>query len=223
MTKFKNAMVAAIIAVAAIGCGVTPDEGTVAYDNSYDAPAPTAPVEPTVTDEGEDEGELVEDGCEAFGLVYDAANNTCVDDELEINIINPPVEEPTEPELIEDGCEAFGMVEENGVCVEPTIPLAGDEDENEYNDIIDPLAFTVTPGKYTLVATWMTNDAVSSVRIERTREGNSYSNDTYPTGNSWTYASFSCSAHSFKLIANMFDGTTIETEATEFLKPANCE
>jgi hypothetical protein len=39
--------------------------------------------------------EPVVDGCEAFGLVYDAANNTCVDDEFGTNIVDPMT--PEEP------------------------------------------------------------------------------------------------------------------------------
>ena len=220
MTKFKNGMVAAFIAVAAIGCGVAPEEGTVAYDNTYNAPAPSAPADPTVdvdTTDTDSDAELIEDGCEAFGLVYDAANNTCVDDEYEINII-------TEPEVIVDGCEAFGLVEENGTCVNPTSDLlVTGTNENEYNDILNPFNFTVTPGNRKLVATWITNELVSSFRIERTREGNSYANDSYPSGTEWTYASFSCSAHSFNLVATMMDGTVIESGATGYLKPTNCE
>jgi hypothetical protein len=206
MTKFKNSMVAAIIAVAAIGCGVAPEEGVVAYDdNGRNTPAPTAPAEPTV--DTDTDAEVIEDGCEAFGLTYDAANNTCVDDEYETNIID-----------IDD---------EYDLEVDTETDLGGGEWEtatiNEENDIINPFMFSVTPGKYELVATWETNDDVSSFRIERTREGNSYSNDSYPSGTSWTYATFSCSAHSFKLVANMMDGSVVETETTVFMKPTNCE
>ena len=213
MTKFKNAMVAAIIAVAAIGCGVAPEEGVVSYDdNSRNTPAPTAPAAPTVdvdTDTDSD-AELIEDGCEAFGLTYDAANNTCVDDEFETNVIDPPsIDDEYDLEVDEEG--DLGDTEwETGTI-------------NEVDDIVDPFNFVVTPGKNKLVATWTTNADVSSFRIERTREGNSYSNDSYPTGTEWTYATFFCNAHSFKLVANMMDGSVVETESTVYMKPTNCE
>ena len=112
---------AAIVALATsiANCGAMPEESIT--ETTYQPSSP--PTAPTATDESEGEGELIEDGCEAFGLVFDAANMTCVDDESEINIINPPVEGPTEPELVEDGCEAFGLIEENGTCVEPELEL----------------------------------------------------------------------------------------------------
>jgi len=203
MAKFKNAMVAAFIAVAAIGCGELSEDVT-SYENSY-TPAPTAPAEPTeptVTTTEEGEPNLVEDGCEAFGLVYDAANNTCVDDEFEINVIDPGPPHVEEPGDL------------GGVINPPTV--------HEVDDIID-FGFTVTPGKRKLVATWTDQPNVSSYRIERTKEGNSYSNDSYPTGTSWTYATTFCSNHSFKLIATMMDGEIIESEATDYMKPTNCE
>ena len=199
MAKFKNAMVAAFIAVSAIGCGELSEDVTQ-YDTAVNTPAPTAPAEPTVIETGEPN--LVEDGCEAFGLVYDAANNTCVDDELEINVIDPGPPHVEEPGDL------------GGVINPPTV--------HEVDDIID-FGFTVTPGKRKLVATWTDQPFVSSYRIERTKEGNSYSNDSYPTGTSWTYATTFCSAHSFKLIATMMDGEIIESEATDYMKPSNCE
>ena len=199
MAKFKNAMVAAFIAVTAIGCGELSEDVTQ-YDTAVNTPAPTAPAEPTVIETGEPN--LVEDGCEAFGLVYDAANNTCVDDEFEINVIDPG------PPHVEEPGDLGGVIDP------PTV--------NEVDDIID-FGFTVTPGKRKLVATWTDQPFVSSYRIERTKEGNSYSNDSYPTGTSWTYATTFCSAHSFKLIATMMDGEIIESKATDYLKPTNCE
>ena len=203
MAKFKTAMVAAFIAVAAIGCGELSEDVT-AYENGEYTPAPTAPAEPTVTETDEGEPNLVEDGCEAFGLVYDSANNTCVDDEFEINIVDPG------PPHVEEPGDLGGGI----------IPVT--VDTNELNDIIIDFGFTVTPGKRKLVATWTYQPFVSSYRIERTKEGNSYSNDSYPTGTDWTYATTFCSAHSFKLIATMMGGEVIESEASDFLKPTNC-
>ena len=216
MAKFKNAMVAALLAVTAIGCGELSEDVTQ-YDTAVNIPAPTAPAEPTVTETGEPN--LVEDGCEAFGLVYDAANNTCVDDEFEINVIDPG------PPHVEEPGDLGGVVDPGPPHVEEPGDLGGVVNPptvHEVDDIID-FGFTVTPGKRKLVATWTDQPDVSSYRIERTKEGNSYSNDSYPTGTSWTYATTFCSNHSFKLIATMMDGEIIESEATDFLKPTNCE
>ncbi len=218
MTKFKNAMVAALVAVAAIGCGVTPDEGVVSYDdNGRTAPAPTAPAAPTVdvdTDndtDSSDEYDIIVTNCESWGMTYDAVNNTCVDDEWDTNVIDPPsIDDEYDLEVDEEGDLGDTPEWETGTI-------------NEVDDIIDPFNFVVTPGKNKLVATWTTNADVSSFRIERTREGNSYSNDSYPTGTEWTYATFFCNAHSFKLVANMMDGSVVETESTVYMKPTNCE
>ncbi|MGA1645981.1 MAG: hypothetical protein ACO4AV_13495, partial [bacterium] len=83
---------AAIFALATsiANCGAMPEESITetTYQPSSQPTAPADPEVPTVTDTNE--GELVKDGCEAFGLVYDEANNTCVNDEHETNIINPP-------------------------------------------------------------------------------------------------------------------------------------
>ena len=123
MRALKNTMLAAMIAVGAIGCGITPDE-TVTYDTAvYEAP--TAPSE-----ERYDEGtvDIIVTNCESWGMVYDAVNNTCVDDETEINILDPV----TVPEIgTEAGtdkptttCEDYGLIEENGTCVEaPLTPV----------------------------------------------------------------------------------------------------
>jgi hypothetical protein len=65
--------------------------------------------------------EPVVDGCEAFGLVYDAANNTCVDDDFGTNIVDPIT--PEEP--IVETCEGMGLVDDpNGGCMtEPVIAV----------------------------------------------------------------------------------------------------
>ena len=151
MAKFKMAMVASLVAVAAIGCGVTPDETVTADTASYDAPTtPTTPAGPTI--------DIVRENCESWGMVYDEANNTCLDDGgigtesgtdkttsscedyglIEENgtcvepPFNPPVSEPVdEPEIgTEAGtdmptttCEDYGLIEENGTCVEPELEL----------------------------------------------------------------------------------------------------
>ena len=209
-------MVAAIIAVAAIGCGVAPDEGVVSYDDNG-RNTPTAPAEPTV--DTDTDAEVIEDGCEAFGLVYDAANNTCVDDEEEINIIAPPVEEPT---VIVDGCEAFGLIEENGTCVEPPT----EEPEFETAVWTPDFNFTVTPGPAKLVATWDANDSVSSFVLEYLAEATNYPTKTkyaYPTGTEYTVGTHFCNAYTFTLVATMKDGSEVRTEPTDYLKQTYCE
>ena len=123
-------------------------------------------MDPAVDADGDDDAVLIIDNCESWCFVYDSVNNTCVEDDTDTNIINPPVTE--EPTIIVETCEGMGLVEENGTCVEPTI---------------DP--------------------------IEPTEE---------------TVSTFNCtSTYSFKLVANMVDGTTVESNPSPYLKPSNCE
>ncbi|MGB1835054.1 MAG: hypothetical protein ACPHP9_15350, partial [bacterium] len=83
---------------------------------------------------------------------------------------------------------------------------------------------TVTPAQNQVIATWDADEKVSSYVVEITQEGKPYSNDRYPTGTSWTVSTYSCtSAYSFKLVANMVDGTTVESNPSPYLKPSNCE
>ena len=119
MRALKNTMLAAMIAVGAIGCGISPDE-TVTYDT-----ATTAPSAPSVDDERNDEGDvdIIVTNCESWGMVYDNINNTCVDSESDTNILDPVTEEdgtdrPT------TSCADYGLIEENGTCVEPTLTPA---------------------------------------------------------------------------------------------------
>jgi hypothetical protein len=211
---------AAIVALATsiANCGAMPEESITetTYQPSSQPTAPADPVEPTVTNTDESEPTLIKDGCEAFGFLYDAANNTCVDDEHETNIINPPVEDPNlDPDPIVD--EPGDLGGGDNVINPPT-------ELNEEDDIISNFNFTVTPGEYKLVVTWNDQPGVSSYRLERTKEGNSYTNDWYPNGHTeLTYATYFCSAHSFKLVANMMDGSVIESIASDFVKPTNCE
>ena len=211
---------AAIVALATsiANCGAMPEESIT--ESTYQ---PTSENTDTTTNNDDEEEtthktpsrstEPVKDGCEAFGLVYDAANNTCVEDDTDTNIINPPVTE--EPTIIVETCEGMGLVEENGTCVEPTI------DPIEPTEVFN---FTVTPAQYQVVATWDADEKVSSYVVEITQEGKPYSNDRYPTGTSWTVSTVSCtSAYSFKLVANMVDGTTVESNPSPYLKPSNCE
>ncbi|MGB0140735.1 MAG: hypothetical protein ACPGCN_13455, partial [bacterium] len=123
--------------------------------------------------------------------------------------------EPDTPTIIVETCEGMGLVEDNGTCVEPTV------DPIEPTEVFD---FTVTPAQYKVIATWDADEKVSSYVVEITQEGKPYSNDRYPTGTSWTVSTLSCtSAYSFKLVANMVDGTTVESNPSPYLKPSNCE
>ena len=206
MSKFKNAMVAAIIAVSAIGCSELAEDVT-SYDSSTNKmPSPSAPADPAPADPAPDTTsvsdpdvdvdtdngtvatitpEVIEDGCEAFGLVYDATNNTCVDDELETNVI--------------------------------TMPEVTDEPEGEvYN-------FAVNSGPYTVTATWDWDPSVYLYRLEYTKDTSSSVNINYPSGTSWTIATFFCSGYSFTLVGVMADGSEVKSNATEYVKPSNCE
>ena len=209
---------AAIVALATsiANCGAMPEESIT--ETTYQPSSP--PTAPTATDESEGEGELIEDGCEAFGLVFDAANMTCVDDESEINIINPPVEGPTEPELVEDGCEAFGLIEENGTCVEPELELETVEVEV---DPVDALNFVVTPGSNRIDVTFTRIEGGLSYSILRFAEG-STREDWIPVNSSrYTFATFFCTTHTYQLVAFMADGTTVKTPFTELITTTNCE
>jgi len=209
---------AAIVALATsiANCGAMPEESIT--ETTYQPSSP--PTAPTATDESEGEGELIEDGCEAFGLVFDAANMTCVDDESEINIINPPVEGPTEPELVEDGCEAFGLIEENGTCVEPELELETVEVEV---DPADALNFVVTPGENRIDVTFTRIEGATSYSILRFREGSSREDWVPVNSTRYTFATFFCTTHTYQLVAFMADGTTVKTPFTELITTTNCE
>ena len=80
-------------------------------------------MDPAVDAEGDDNAVLIIDNCQSWGFVYDSVNSTCLEDDTDTNIINPPVTE--EPTVIVDNCEAFGLVYDEiaGECVtgiEPT-------------------------------------------------------------------------------------------------------
>ena len=120
MRALKNTMLAAMIAVGAIGCGITPDE-TVTYDNIVY----NAPTAPSVDEERNDEGDvdIIVTNCESWGMVYDSVNGVCVDSETDTNILDPVTEEdgvdrPT------TSCTDYGLIEENGTCVEAPLTPA---------------------------------------------------------------------------------------------------
>ena len=112
---------AAIVALATsiANCGAMPEESIT--ETTYQPSS--QPVDPAVDAEGDDNAVLIIDNCQSWGFVYDSVNSTCVEDDTDTNIINPPVtEEPTE--AVEEG-EAFGLVYDEiaGECVtgiEPT-------------------------------------------------------------------------------------------------------
>jgi hypothetical protein len=190
-------------------------------ETTYQPSSP--PTAPTATDESEGEGELIEDGCEAFGLVFDAANMTCVDDESEINIINPPVDElPVVEEPHDDSCESFGLVmnEAGTSCVKPELELETVEVEV---DPADALNFVVTPGENRIDVTFTRIEGATSYSILRFREGSSRVDYVPVNGTTYGFLTFYCSAYSYKLVANMADGTTVETPATDYVAPTNCE
>ena len=96
---------AAIVALATsiANCGAMPEESIT--ETTYQPSS--QPVDPAVDAEGNDDAVLIIDNCESWGFVYDSVNNTCVEDDTDTNIINPPVtEEPTA--VVEEG-EAFGF------------------------------------------------------------------------------------------------------------------
>ncbi|MFZ8920318.1 MAG: hypothetical protein ACO20P_12775 [bacterium] len=181
---------AAIFALATsiANCGAMPEESIT--ESTYQ---PTSEnTDKTTNNDDEEETtnktpsrstEPIVDGCEAFGLVYDEVNNTCVDDEHETNIINPPA-------TLED---------------------------YEY------LNFTVTPGERKLVATWTVDPNATSYTIEHNSVGAAYPTLSNTTGSTYTFATTFCTPKEFKLVANMTDGSTVESSILGPFAPTNCE
>ena len=213
--KFIGATAKAVVAItvlaAVTNCGAVPEEEIMAFDAQPAAPAPvvTEPETQFVC-AAEYEGDSV---------VYDNTMTNVIkpgEESSEVVLVNNSLLcEPDTPTIIVETCEGMGLVEENGTCVEPTI------DPIEPTEVFN---FTVTPAQYQVVATWDADQKVSSFLVEVTQEGKPYSNDRYPTGTSWTVSTVSCtSAYSFKLVANMVDGTTVESNPSPYLKPSNCE
>jgi hypothetical protein len=190
-------------------------------ETTYQPSSP--PTAPTATDESEGEGELIEDGCEAFGLVFDAANMTCVDDESEINIINPPVDElPVVEEPHDDSCESFGLVmnEAGTSCVKPELELETVEVEV---DPADALNFVITPGENRIDVTFTRIEGATSYSILRFREGSNREDWVPVNSTRYTFATFFCTTHTYQLVAFMADGTTVKTPFTELITTTNCE
>ena len=147
------------------------------------------PVDPAVDAERDEDAVLIIDNCESWGFVCDSVNNTCVEDDTDTNIINPPITvEPTE--AVEEG-DAFG--------------------------------FTVTPGNRVFEATWEADALVFYYTIKKWRAGGSCSQETTTAGTERTFATSFCTAHSFKLVATLTDGSTTETSLLGPFKPTNCD
>ena len=205
---------AAIVALATsiANCGAMPEESIT--ETTYQPSS--QPVDPAVDAEGDDNAVLIIDNCESWGFVYDSVNSTCVEDDTDTNIINPPVTE--EPTVIVDNCEAFGLVYDEiaGECVTGIEPTEAVEEGEAFG-------FTVTPGNMHFLATWEADALVSYYTIEKWREGSSSPQETTTAGTEWTFATAFCTAHSFKLVATLTDGSTVETSLLGPFKPSNCE
>ena len=210
---------AAIVALATsiANCGAMPEESIT--ESTYQ---PTSEnTDKTTNNDDEEETtnktpsrstEPIVDGCEAFGLVYDEVNNTCVDDEHETNIINPPAtEDPDMPPPHVDEPGDLGGGDNN--VINPPATL----EDYEY------LNFTVTPGERKLVATWTVDPNATSYTIEHNSVGAAYPTLSNTTGSTYTFATTFCTPKEFKLVANMTDGSTVESSTLGPFKPTNCE
>ena len=128
---------AAIVALptSIANCGAMPEESIT--ETTYQPSS--QPVDPAVDAKGDNNAVLIIDNCESWGFVYDSVNSTCVEDDTDTNIINPPVTE--EPTVIVDNCEAFGLVYDEiaGECVTGIEPTEAVEEGEAFG-------FTVTPG-----------------------------------------------------------------------------
>ena len=210
---------AAIVALATsiANCGAMPEESIT--ESTYQ---PTSEnTDKTTNNDDEEETtnktpsrstEPIVDGCEAFGLVYDEVNNTCVDDEHETNIINPPAtEDPDMPPPHVDEPGDLGGGDNN--VINPPATLG----DYEY------LNFTVTPGEFRVDVSFTEIEGATSYKIERVREGSSRVDVVEVYGTTYGFLTYYCSAYSYKLVAEMADGTTVETPATDYVVPTNCE
>jgi len=239
---------AAIVALATsiANCGAMPEESIT--ETTYQPSS--QPADPAVDTEGDDEAEIIIDNCESWGMTYDVLNNTCVDDELDTNVIDPvepeivvttcedfglveengtcvnPIITPevTEPEPVVDGCEAFGLVEEAGTCVDPNQPVPGViVTTNEGGDIEGEMDFTMTPGERRMDAAWSAIEGATSYTINHRNVGASYWKKTNTTRTSWGFLTTFCTPREFQLVAHMADGTTEKSMIIGPVLPTNCE
>ena len=91
------------------------------------------------------------------------------------------------------------------------------------DDIEEPYNFILTPGNMHFLATWEADALVSYYTIEKWREVSSSPQETTSARTEWTFATAFCTAHSFKLVATLTDGSTVETSLLGPFKPTNCE
>jgi len=185
---FIKAAAIVTLATSIANCGAMPEESIT--ESTYQ---PTSEnTDKTTNNDDEEETtnktpsrstEPIVDGCEAFGLVYDEVNNTCVDDEGDNNVINPPA-------TLED---------------------------YEY------LNFTVTPGEFRVDVSFTEIEGATSYKIERVREGSSRVDVVEVYGTTYGFLTYYCSTYSYKLVANMTDGSTVESSTLGPFKPTNCE
>ena len=213
MTKFKNVMVAALVAVAAIGCGVTPDESVTTTDTAT-TPAPTAPVDPTTPDPIDPPTidptvVIIVDECEAFGLVPTEDGLSCEPDHND-NMTSP------DPIVIIDNCDAFGLVYDNitGDCVDPNPPVVAEAEK--FN-------FTLTPGVMKIVATFDGRRSDMTNYYIRNYAMGSYNASSTVVMNhtEWTFLRPNCEVREFQLVAKYADGTKEETNRIA-VAPLNC-
>jgi hypothetical protein len=218
---------AAIVALATsiANCGAMPEESIT--ESTYQPSSEETDTSTNNSDEDETTDrpsrstEPVVDGCEAFGLVYDAANNTCVDDDFGTNIVDPIA--PEEP--IVETCEGMGLVDDpNGGCMtELVIAVPVAEEPTLGENTKEVFDFTVTPGERKFVATWTVDPNATSYTIEHNSVGAAYPTLSNTTGSTYTFATTFCTPKEFKLVANMTDGSTVESSILGPFAPTNCE
>jgi hypothetical protein len=206
-TFIKAAAIVALTTSIA-NCGAMPEE-SVTETTYQPSSQPAEPTKPIV------------DGCEAFGLVYDEANNTCVDNDFGTNIVDPIT--PEEP--IVETCEGMGLVDDpNGGCMmEPDVAVPVAEEPTLGDDTKEIFDFTVTPGNRVFEATWTHDPNVVLYAIEKNSVSAAYPSLTTTTGSRWTFNTTFCTAKEFKLVATLTDGTTMESNKLGPFVPTNCE
>ena len=240
MNKFKTALAATLVAVAAIGCGVAPDETVTTDTAEY---APTAPVGPTI----DPTVEIVYDFtpvCIADG--YDHPHDYRTTDGKH------NVYEPLTMRLIHEG--ALGNPSSNKryiggdmfcAIIEPE-PLVCAEDEYFSNATglcetiptitvdptitgtnktpAEPFGFTVTPGLSKVdVAFDAATDNMTNYYVRDYAEGSYSASSTFVKyKTSFTYLRSNCAVREYQLVAKYADGSSVETSRIA-AKPSNCE
>ena len=185
---FIKAAAIVTLATSIANCGAMPEESIT--ESTYQ---PTSEnTDKTTNNDDEEETtnktpsrstEPIVDGCEAFGLVYDEVNNTCVDDEHETNIINPPATE--DPDMPPPHVDEPGDLGGDNV-INPPVEL----------DEVEALNFTVTPGERRVDVSFSKIEGAISYRIERVREGSSRVDVVEVYGTTYGFLTYYCSAYS---------------------------